>query len=83
MNSKDMIFPMTAGDLVASAGVVCRRIGPSGFDTELDIQYVKGIAVDENNGDLLRITFEGQGDFAEPFVLKRSTAILVTDISMR
>lgn len=78
MDARNVLFPMTAGDLVLSAKVAMWR--PAGTKTELILLEVGAVA---RQGDELMVTFLPTLPLTEytSILFKPDTPLLVTNIS--
>lgn len=82
MDQRNLIHPMTAGDLVESACVLAIRERGMGAETETGLLEV--VAVDPSSvGGRLQVTFRNRmdGDLVS-IPLKADTPLLVTGISL-
>lgn len=78
MDNKNVIFPMTVGDLVQSAGVVLWH--DRGGGPEIIIRRVSDVqVVDDNLKNRVVVTFDD--DPYSKIELYKDTTILVTEIS--
>lgn len=83
MDARNVIFPMTAGDLVVSAGVLCWERKAQGSNDESVECVIRHVASVERAGLLVHIEFEPslwEAEGENIVLLQARTPVLITDI---